>query len=192
MRRILKWVALGAAGLLVVFIGVLLTLPLLLDSEAVKTAAVRHLSRATGGQWRLADVELSWFPSPKLSVLGASFSIPGGIEGKAERLSLTTALLPLLWGDIRLSRAALIAPDLTIAIASTSEASTASAPFTVSDLRAALAKRIPPEGGGSAFPRIHRRTRWPGVDSARSGEARFQRHNRPGRSALQAFRGRGL
>ncbi len=148
MRRILKWVALGAAGILVVLIGLLLSLPLLLDSGTVRAAALQHLARATGGQWRLDNLELSWFPRPAISARGVAFSIPGSAEGKVEQLSLTTALLPLLWGDVRLSRVALAAPDITVTLAGSTAPSTASAPgtFTVSDLRAALSSVIRPPG----------------------------------------------
>ena len=102
MRRILKWIALGAATLLVVLTALLLALPLLLDSESVKASALRHLARATGGEWRVARLELAWLPAPTISIEGASFSIPGAVEGKVQALTLSTALLPLLWGDIRL------------------------------------------------------------------------------------------
>jgi hypothetical protein len=137
MRRTLKWIAVGAVTLLVLATALLLALPLLLDSEAVRAAALQQLSRATGGQWQLSHLRLRWLPAPTISAADASFSIPDTIEVKAESLTLTTALLPLLWGEIRLSQAALVAPDLTVKVAP----SPASGPgrFTVSDLRAALA-----------------------------------------------------
>jgi uncharacterized protein involved in outer membrane biogenesis len=138
MRRILKWFALGVATLVVVLIALLLSLPLLLDSELVKSAALQHLSRATGGQWQVARFELRWLPLPTISVEGASFDIPGSAQGKVESLTLTTALLPLLRGDIRLSHVALVAPDVTVTVAPTPASAAPSGTFTVSDLRAAL------------------------------------------------------
>ena len=45
-------------------------------------AALQQLSRATGGQWRVAHLELDWLPAPKISVEGASFSVPDTAEGK--------------------------------------------------------------------------------------------------------------
>lgn len=137
VRRVLKYVALGATAILIIVTALLVSLPLLLDSESVKATAVRQLSQATGGRWHLSHLKLAWLPAPTISVADASFSIPGTIEGKVESLTLTTALLPLLWGDIRLSSVALVAPNLTVTVAPTPASS--GAPFTVSDLRATLA-----------------------------------------------------
>src|SRR5215475_10335828 len=139
MPRILKWLAIGAVTLLILAIAFALTMPRLLDSEAIRAAALQQLSRATGGQWQFSHLRLRWLPVPTVSAAGASFRIPDTIEVKAESLTLTTALLPLLWGEIRLNRVELVAPDLTIVVGPT--AATASpSPFTVSDLRAALAR----------------------------------------------------
>ena len=63
MRRILKWFALSAAVIVVVLIALLLSLPLVLDSESFKSAALRHLSRATGGQWQVARLDFDWLPA---------------------------------------------------------------------------------------------------------------------------------
>ena len=126
-------------GLLVVaLIALLLSLPLVLDSESFKAAALRHLARATGGQWQVARLDFTWLPTPTVSIQGASFSIPGSAQGKVEALTLTTALLPLLWGDVRLSRVALVAPDITITVGPSPPSTGPSGTFTVSDLRALL------------------------------------------------------
>lgn len=144
-RLILKSAVLGAVATLVVVIALLLSLPLLLDSELVKAAALKQLSRATGGQWQLTHLQLRWLPRPTIRAAGASFSLPGTIEGRVETVTLTTALLPLLWGEIRLGHVALVGPDLTITVASPSASGGGSPPFTVSELRAALA-RLPRPG----------------------------------------------
>jgi hypothetical protein len=137
MRRVVTWLAIGAVALLVVLTALILSLPLLLDSELVKGTAVRQLSRATGGQWRLAHLQFRWRPVPTISATGASFSLPGTLEGRVETVTLTIALVPLLWGEIRLGHVALAAPDVTVAVVP-SPTGAASA-FTVSDLRASLA-----------------------------------------------------
>ena len=139
MRRILKWVALAAVAILIIVTALLLSLPWLLDSEAVRAAAMQQLARATGGQWQLSHLRLRWLPTPTISAADASFSIPGIIEAKIETLTLSTALLPLLWGEIRLGQVALVGPELTVIMAPTPAASAAPRAFTVSDLRAALA-----------------------------------------------------
>ncbi len=138
LRRVLTCVALGTAAIVLIVIALLVSLPLLLDSESVKAAALQQLSRATGGQWHLSHVRLRWLPAPTISATDASVNIPGTLEGRIETLTLTTALLPLLWGEIRLSHVALIAPDLTVTVASAPASAAASGAFTVSDLRAAL------------------------------------------------------
>ena len=139
MRRVLKWLALSAAILVATLIALLLSLPAVLDSESFKSAALRQLSRTTGGQWQITRLDFKWLPTPTVSVQGASFSIPGSAHGKVEALTLSTALLPLLWGDVRLSHVALVAPDVTVSIAPSPPSTAPAGTFTVSDLRAALA-----------------------------------------------------
>jgi uncharacterized protein involved in outer membrane biogenesis len=139
MRRILKWVALAAVPILIIVTALLLSLPWLLDAEAVRAAVLRHLSRATGGQWQLSHLRLRWLPTPTISAADASFSIPGTLEVKIETLTLSTALLPLLWGEIRLGQVAMVGPELTVIMAPTPAASAALRAFTVSNLRAVLA-----------------------------------------------------
>ena len=191
MRRILKWVALGAATLLVVLMALLLSLPLLLDSESVKTAALQHLSRATGGQWRVAHLELDWFPAPKISVEGASVSIPGTARGQGRSID----------PHHRASAAAVgrRAPQPRRAGCAGHHPHRGAQHLHPRPLRhlhglgsaRSPRRHFPAEGGRPAFPRVRHRARALRPLGARSAEPDPERDQRPRRQPVGALRDRG-
>jgi hypothetical protein len=115
-------------------------LPLLVDSNAVRRVVEREVSALAGGEVRYDSLAVHLFPQPRAAIRGVSVRVPGVVDGRAARLDVGLALLPLLAGNVRPTAIRIESPAFEV--------------------------RIEPGGGGAGDPFIlYRESVGPIVDS---------------------------
>jgi hypothetical protein len=108
-------IAAGAIGVLLAC--VMVAAPFLIEGEAAKTAIEKRLTELTGGEFHYEALQFHVWPWPTAELRGIAFGVPPLVEGTAERARLRFALLPLLKGDLRISRMRLERPVAVVRIA---------------------------------------------------------------------------
>ena len=101
--RVITWVALLSGTFLVALIALVLLLPMIVDSEAVKAKARAFLSERTNGLARIEKIDLFWFPRPGVVIRDAAISIDKKIEGNIQRLTLYPSIRHMLTGRLAFS-----------------------------------------------------------------------------------------
>lgn len=113
-KRILLWLA-GVLGVLAIF---LLTFSLLaprfINLESVKEKIIATLSKDLEGKIDLKKAELSFFPRPCIIIYQVRFSIQEKAEGTIKSLKIYPEILPLLAGEIHISKIRAESPDFSI------------------------------------------------------------------------------
>lgn len=117
MRGYIRWilrvtaVAGACLGLLVIL---LLLAPVLMNLEPVKQRIIDEFSQKIGGTVETQSIDLFFFPRPSIMLHGGRVSIPEKLSGTFSSLSVYPAVLPLLRGNVRISRLALDRPDFQV------------------------------------------------------------------------------
>ena len=117
MRRANKFV-LWAAGILgTIFIILLLTLILLphfITLEPIRQKIIAAISQRIEGQFIFRQVDLSFFPRPRLEIRQVQVSIPEKLNLTAEAILITPQIIPLLQGKVNLSHVSFETPTFTL------------------------------------------------------------------------------
>jgi hypothetical protein len=101
--RVIKWVALLAGTFLVSLFALLILLPMVIDSEAVKAKARAIVAEKTNGLARFEKIEIFWFPRPGVVFRDAAISFDKEIQGKIQQLTLYPSIRRLLTGNLAFS-----------------------------------------------------------------------------------------
>ncbi|HET9701030.1 MAG TPA: AsmA family protein [Burkholderiales bacterium] len=117
----LKWGAIGILVLLVAIIAAALIFLSTIDPKAYMADAARLVKQRTGRDLTVAGaVDLRVSLTPQIVVENLSFAnAPGGARKdmlRLKRLELEIALLPLLTGEVKISRLVLKEPDLLLEV----------------------------------------------------------------------------
>ena len=113
-KKIILWVG-GAIGIVLVLLLILiLLLPRLINIEPVRERILATISQTVGGKVELQQVDLSFFPRPRVVVHKASLSIPGKVAGTLESATIYPEILPLFRGRVRITMLEIEAPDVKI------------------------------------------------------------------------------
>jgi uncharacterized protein involved in outer membrane biogenesis len=108
-----------AGGILVILIllaTLFFLLPLLSRQEWTREKIARVASGLVGGTVEIQAADLSYWPHPHLTIGGVRFSIPGTATGTIRSLTAYPRIVPLLWGEVRVSELRLEAPVFTVTI----------------------------------------------------------------------------
>ncbi|HEU4342236.1 MAG TPA: AsmA-like C-terminal domain-containing protein [Candidatus Binatia bacterium] len=120
-RYIFNWIV-GIGGFLILaFITMLLVLPRLIDSQAVKEEIRTFLSQKTGGSVAMETIDLHWIPRAQVVIRNGSISVADRAEGRFETLRVYPSILDLLTGRLIVQGATLEKPALTIKLPERSE-----------------------------------------------------------------------
>jgi uncharacterized protein involved in outer membrane biogenesis len=115
-KKIFVSVIAGAVILFLLAAAFVFSLPYLIDMEPVKERILTKLSQEIGGQVRFENLDLSYFPKPRVVIHQAAISIPGSVTGKLQSVEISPALLALLRGKLYISRILARSPEFSIAI----------------------------------------------------------------------------
>ena len=117
-RRAVRFGLIAAGAIVALFAGIMAALPYYVEGDAAKASIERQLSALTGGEFRYATLVFHSWPRPTADVRQISFRVAPLVEGTAERARLRLALLPLLKGDIRISKLELERPAAVVRVPS--------------------------------------------------------------------------
>ena len=90
------------------------SLPSLGNLELIKTRLLSRLSTDLGAEITYRQVEVYFFPRPRITFYQTSFTVRKNLKGRATALHLFPSISSLLQGEIRLSGLRLQKPDLQI------------------------------------------------------------------------------
>ena len=107
----------AGAGILVALLAALVFLgPRLLNTKTVRDLAMAELERRTGIHLSYARAEVTFFPRPRVVILGVTIDVPGLAAGTVATLQVDLELIPLLRGNVRNGTILLEDPDFRVRI----------------------------------------------------------------------------
>jgi len=111
-RKTVLWI-IGIVGILLfLFLALLLVLPYLINLDPVRERILATISREVRGEVEFRQVDLSFFPRPRVAIQQGSLSIPGKIDGTLESLTVYPEILPLFRGRVRVARLQVESPEI--------------------------------------------------------------------------------
>lgn len=110
-KKIILW---GLGSFFALLAAFLLLVPALLDSSFLKQKIQAAVSRKNIGQLDYADACLSIIPLPHLTIRQISLSVPERAVARIKILRVYPELIPLLKGQLQLSKIYLDVPDLNL------------------------------------------------------------------------------
>jgi hypothetical protein len=103
LKKIIAWTAGLTAGLFVLILLVILSLPQLVNLEAVKQGILTTVSSETGTQLSYSRLEILYLPRPSVTLQEATLSAPGNFKISLNALRVYPEIVGLLKGQIRLA-----------------------------------------------------------------------------------------
>lgn len=88
----------------------------LVTPERVKEELLAYLSEKIGGGVEFNTVEINFFPGPHVVLRGGKFSVPDKLEGTFETMIVYPKALPLLRGEVDVSKLKIIKPEIKVLI----------------------------------------------------------------------------
>jgi hypothetical protein len=115
-RGIVRGGLIAALAVVALLGAIMVAAPFYVEGEAAKAAIERQLAELTGGELRYSNLSFKVWPRPTAEVRQVTFRIAPVVEGTAERAVLRFALLPLLKGDLKVSRLTVDRPVAVVQI----------------------------------------------------------------------------
>jgi AsmA-like C-terminal region/AsmA family len=105
-------------GSVIALLLLLLTAPFLvahfISSPAVKQKIQQTVSEKTGMEFDWQEIGLSYLPYPAIALQQVTLTVPDRVQGKVAELRISPEILPLLIGNLRLSRLGLVRPEISL------------------------------------------------------------------------------
>lgn len=119
MKKIVLWIAVTAALALILAVGAVVLAPLLIDLESSKAAFEKSVVETTGRPFKIGGrVRFAFFPYARFSLSDLSLGAPPGFSSPeflaVESFEVRVKALPLLWGDIQVTRFLVENPRLVL------------------------------------------------------------------------------
>lgn len=107
----------GGIGIIIIFAVLsLILVKRLVSPERVKEDLLTYLSQKIGGTVEFTSVEINFIPGPHVVLNGGKFSVPGRAEGSFETLIAYPKVLPLLRGEVEISRLRVLKPEMKVLV----------------------------------------------------------------------------
>ncbi len=113
-KKTVLWIMIVMGTFLVLLLIFILLLPTLVNLEPIKGEIAAIISQRVGVEPEFQRLDLSFFPRPHVTLHEGSLSIPGKVTGTLGSLTLYPQILPLLKGNVRITRLHVEAPDFTM------------------------------------------------------------------------------
>ena len=120
----LRYLVALAVVILILGISLNFLLPRFLGDAVNREKIIALIAEKVPGTFDIRDAEMVWFPLPRLIVHQARLTIPGKFEGTVETIRVFLKVVPLLKGDVKLSRLQLIKPVVTVVLPERTEEKT--------------------------------------------------------------------
>ncbi|MCJ7595116.1 MAG: AsmA family protein, partial [Desulfobacterales bacterium] len=147
LKKISLWVMGITGALLVLF---LLFAPRVINLEPIRGRVVSALSKEVGGEVTFERVRLSFFPRPSVEIQKARLSVPGKIQGTLTSVTVYPRILPLLKGQIQISKVRVAEPQFRIPLPAGAEGKEESpAAGTLPDIQRLMAPLLAPAAIGA-------------------------------------------
>ena len=104
----------GAAFLVVLLLILAFILPRVVDSQWLKEAIRTEVAKQVKADFDFQKAELSILPHPAVSLQQVNFSIPDTVKINFETLTVYPKLLPLLTGNLAISKVVVEEPDFSL------------------------------------------------------------------------------
>lgn len=119
MKRIVLGLAVAAAVVLILAVGAVVLAPFLIDLESSKAAFEKSVVETTGRPFKIGGrVRFAFFPYARFSLSDLSLGAPPGFSSpdflSVDSFEVRVKTLPLLWGDIQVTRFLIENPRLTL------------------------------------------------------------------------------
>jgi hypothetical protein len=115
-KKIAIWVMGVIGALLALLLILMLLLPRIINLEPIKQRIIVRISREVGGELDYRNVDLSFFPRPRVIIHKGSLSIPGKIVGTLDSLKIYLEIFPLLRGNVRIAMLRIEAPEFKMGL----------------------------------------------------------------------------
>ena len=115
-KRIFLRLAGGISLILVLLAALLFLLPLLIGQEWSREKIAGEASALVGGTVEVQAVDLSYWPRPHLAIQGTRLEIPGKATGTIRSLTAYPRIVPLFWGEVRVSELRFESASFTVTI----------------------------------------------------------------------------
>ncbi len=126
----------------VLILAVVLVVPRLIDSAAIKKKIQAAVTKQVGGQFDYQLLSVSYFPQLALELQQVTLSVPDQAQGTIEVLRLSPAIIPLFTGQLQLSRLDLVSPQFKLEQTDEKTKEVAAGPSTSVALEKSLAKPL--------------------------------------------------
>jgi hypothetical protein len=113
-KKILLWITGSLACLIILFVGIILLLPYLINLEPVKEKILAALLQRAGGRVEYQKLDLSYLPQPRVEVHQVRVSISEKAEGTFKSIQVYPELLAILRGKLRIRAIQVESPDVNI------------------------------------------------------------------------------
>jgi len=109
-----KHLAYSLLTLAAVIAAILLSLPLVMNSDAMKARLQARIEQQTNGQVHYQQAEFAFLPRPSITLEQVKFDFPQQAQGSIASVQTYPELWPLLTGQLRLARLVLDSPDIAL------------------------------------------------------------------------------
>ena len=116
LEKIRHRIVIGLAILTSIIIIALLFIPHLIDLEIAQKSIISQISESTGGKFTYRQLDLHWFPRPRIVILSGSLALPEDQYVSVSSVKIYPMILPLLKGEVYFKRIDVIKPHSQIRI----------------------------------------------------------------------------
>ena len=102
-RKIVIGIIAGLFAVSILLLALILVAPKVIDSESVKAKVRSEIKKIAGVDIDFEHLKLDFFPHPHVIVEQVELSIPPGVRGKAESLTVQPKILPLFVGRVQIA-----------------------------------------------------------------------------------------
>jgi AsmA-like protein len=121
-KKILLW-SIGATGLVLILLAVSFFLtPLYVNTPAIKGKIQDAVSRGLGGKITYEKMDLTLFPRPRVVIHRVTLSVPGTITGAFSSVNVSLQQLPLMRGNVLVSKIRVEEPQINLILPRVAEA----------------------------------------------------------------------
>ena len=110
----LYWAGAGAIFLIILFIALAFIVPRIVDSAWLKETIRTEVAKQVYGELEFKKAKLAILPVPSVSLQQISLTIPETVQIHLDILTVYPKLLPLLVGDISISKIVVETPDFSL------------------------------------------------------------------------------